>query len=97
MMNDKLLTRINGWKSVLEIAVIIIGIITIILVNPLSGDIGRNEGRLTHIELKELPQIKDQQIDINVQMMQIGTRLEAQTELIKTIADDVEYIRRKFE
>ncbi len=84
-------------KGKLETVLIIIGIITALLITPLIGYVSKIESRLNRLEVEDLSKLRDDQNDIQVRLMQLCTRLEAQGRVIDKIADDVEYIRRRIE
>ena len=84
-------------KGKLETVFIVIAIVTAVMITPLLGYVSRIESRLNRIEVNDLPKMRDEQNDIQIQLMQLCTRLEAQSKVIEKIADDVEYIRRRIE
>ncbi|MDY0174527.1 MAG: hypothetical protein RBR62_04970 [Bacteroidales bacterium] len=61
------------------------------------SDINRTEGRVQTIEKKDLPQLREEQARLRVEMMEFRVRQESQIETLKKIADDVEYLRRRSE
>ena len=84
-------------KGKLETVFIVIAIVTAVMITPLLGYVSRIESRLNRIEINDLPKMRDEQNDVQIQLMQLCTRLEAQSKVIEKIADDVEYIRRRIE
>jgi hypothetical protein len=61
------------------------------------ANINRTEERVQTIEKKDLPQLREEQTRLRVEMMEFRVRQEAQIETLKKIADDVEYLRRRSE
>jgi len=91
--NNKLLTWNNFFKLLLSLLVVI----SLIMFQPMISDINRTEGRVQTIEKKDLPQLREEQARLRVEMMEFRVRQEAQIETLKKIADDVEYLRRRSE
>jgi len=91
--NNKLLTWNNFFKLLLSLLVVI----SLIMFQPMISDINRTEGRVQTIEKKDLPQLREEQARLRVEMMEFRVRQESQIETLKKIADDVEYLRRRSE
>jgi|SRR5690554_1418245 len=91
--NNKLLTWNNFFKLLLSLLVVI----SLITFQPMIANINRTEERVQTIEKKDLPQLREEQTRLRVEMMEFRVRQEAQIETLKKIADDVEYLRRRSE
>ncbi len=91
--NNKLLT----WNNFLKLLLSLLVVISLIMFQPMISDINRTEGRVQTIEKKDLPQLREEQARLRVEMMEFRVRQESQIETLKKIADDVEYLRRRSE
>lgn len=85
-----LMTGGNAFKMILSL----MGLILTLMIAPLNKSIQQAEERIERIEQVELPAINEEQKLIRIELTEIRTRQENQIELLRKIAEDVEYVRR---
>ena len=85
-----LMTKSNAFKMILSL----VGLILTLMIAPLNKSIQQAEERIERIEQTELPAINEEQKMIRIELAEIKTRQENQIEMLRQIAENVEYIRR---